>query len=144
MGQEMTMNPKSTTKDTDDIHPGMMGDGTEEQNLGQVGNPAARVTEADVDEAFAGKAGKEARSFKGDDEPLAKRAKAALEERGSAIRDQVARSAQTAQAWAGEQSDAAQRVVWEKPLLVLSVSAGTALALGLAAGFLLGRITAED
>ena len=36
-------------------HPGMMGDGTEEQNLGQEGNPGARITEAEVDEAFGKK-----------------------------------------------------------------------------------------
>jgi hypothetical protein len=33
-------------------HPGMMGDGTEEQSLGEKGNPAARITEDDVDDAF--------------------------------------------------------------------------------------------
>jgi hypothetical protein len=33
-------------------HPGMMGDGTEEQNLNQPGNPSARITEDEVDEAF--------------------------------------------------------------------------------------------
>ena len=33
-------------------HIGMMGDGTEEQNLGQTGNPSARITEAEVQEAF--------------------------------------------------------------------------------------------
>ncbi len=32
--------------------PGVMGDGTEEQNLGQPGNPAARITEDEVEEAF--------------------------------------------------------------------------------------------
>lgn len=36
-------------------HPGMMGDGTEEQNLNQPGNPAARISEADVKTAFATK-----------------------------------------------------------------------------------------
>jgi hypothetical protein len=36
-------------------HPGMMGDGTEEQNLGQRGNPAARIKEDEVDAAFAKK-----------------------------------------------------------------------------------------
>jgi hypothetical protein len=42
-----------------DAHPGMMGDGTEEQNLGQAGNSGARVTEADVRQAFgAGNADK--------------------------------------------------------------------------------------
>jgi hypothetical protein len=38
-------------------HPGMMGDGTEEQNLGQPGDPAARIKEEEVDAAF-GKGGK--------------------------------------------------------------------------------------
>ena len=33
-------------------HPGMMGDGTEEQNLGERGNPAARVRKKDVVAAF--------------------------------------------------------------------------------------------
>jgi hypothetical protein len=36
-------------------HPGMMGDGTEEQNLGQPGNPAARIKKDEVDTAFAKK-----------------------------------------------------------------------------------------
>ena len=36
-----------------DKHPGMMGDGTEEQNLGQPGNPAARIKKDEVDAAFA-------------------------------------------------------------------------------------------
>ena len=33
-------------------HPGMMGDGTEEQNLGQPGNPGARIKKDEVDAAF--------------------------------------------------------------------------------------------
>ena len=33
-------------------HPEMMGDETEEQNLNQVGNPSARITEAEVQAAF--------------------------------------------------------------------------------------------
>jgi len=36
----------------DGSQPGVMGDGTEEQNLGQPGNPKARITEAEVQEAF--------------------------------------------------------------------------------------------
>ena len=32
--------------------PGMLGDGTEEQNLDQKGDPAARVTKDDVEAAF--------------------------------------------------------------------------------------------
>jgi hypothetical protein len=35
--------------------PGVMGDGTEEQNLNQPGDPSARVTKADVTIAFGGK-----------------------------------------------------------------------------------------
>ncbi len=40
--------------DTDktDPHPGMMGDGTEEQNLGQPGDPSKRITEDEVKDAF--------------------------------------------------------------------------------------------
>lgn len=38
-------------------HVGMMGDGTEEQNLGQPGHPEKRITEAEVKEAFAIKSG---------------------------------------------------------------------------------------
>ena len=41
------------TKQTPPSHPGMMGDGTEEQNLGQPGNPAARIKKDEVDAAFA-------------------------------------------------------------------------------------------
>ena len=51
--------PKHIDKDSKAAtsHPGMMGDGTEEQNLGQPGNPAARIREDEVDAAF-GKGGK--------------------------------------------------------------------------------------
>ena len=49
--------PKKSSKDSKkksaDPHPGMMGDGTEEQNLGQPGNPAARIRKDEVDAAFA-------------------------------------------------------------------------------------------
>ncbi len=38
-----------------DAHPGMLGDGTEEQNLNQKGDPKARITEDEVKEAFAEK-----------------------------------------------------------------------------------------
>jgi hypothetical protein len=49
--------PKKTDKKskTATAHPGMMGDGTEEQNLGQRGNPAARIKEDEVDDAFGKK-----------------------------------------------------------------------------------------
>ena len=40
-----------TDKQTDP-HPGMMGDGTEEQNLGQEGDPSKRIKQDEVEEAF--------------------------------------------------------------------------------------------
>jgi hypothetical protein len=46
--------PKDTSKKAAQSHPGMMGDGTEEQNLGQPGNPAARIRKDEVDAAFKG------------------------------------------------------------------------------------------
>jgi hypothetical protein len=36
-------------------HPGMMGDGTEEQNLGEPGDPAARIKQDELDAAFGRK-----------------------------------------------------------------------------------------
>lgn len=46
-------NPKDSKKAPSPQHPGMMGDGTEEQNLDQPGNPAARIKKDEVDAAFA-------------------------------------------------------------------------------------------
>jgi hypothetical protein len=43
---------KKTKKKTKVSHPGMMGDGTEEQNLGERGNPAARIKKKEVVAAF--------------------------------------------------------------------------------------------
>ena len=50
----MTDKPASKPGKTDAApsHPGMMGDGTEEQNLDQPGNPAARIKKDEVDAAF--------------------------------------------------------------------------------------------
>jgi hypothetical protein len=45
--------PKDTKKHPATQHPGMMGDGTEEQNLGQHGDPAARIKKDEVDAAFS-------------------------------------------------------------------------------------------
>jgi hypothetical protein len=44
--------PKDTKKKSDVSHPGMMGDGTEEQNLDELGNPAARIKKDELDAAF--------------------------------------------------------------------------------------------
>jgi hypothetical protein len=43
---------KKTKKKAKISYPGMMGDGTEEQNLGQRGNPAARIKKKEVTAAF--------------------------------------------------------------------------------------------
>lgn len=43
---------KSSKSSTGRSHPGMMGDGTEEQNLGQKGKPKARIGQAEVKAAF--------------------------------------------------------------------------------------------
>jgi hypothetical protein len=51
----MTNKPRilsDTKKKTDVSHPGMMGDGTEEQNLDERGNPKARIEEDELDAAF--------------------------------------------------------------------------------------------
>ena len=45
--------PKADKKQPAPPHPGMMGDVTEEQNLGQRGNPASRIRKDEVDAAFA-------------------------------------------------------------------------------------------
>jgi hypothetical protein len=60
--RKMTNKPdsKDTAKAPSEKHPGMMGDGTEEQNLGQPGNPAARIKKGDVDAAFANENDKKA------------------------------------------------------------------------------------
>jgi hypothetical protein len=44
--------PNDTKKQAGVSHPGMMGDGTEEQNLGERGNPSARIKKDEVDTAF--------------------------------------------------------------------------------------------
>jgi hypothetical protein len=45
--------PRQTKKRAKISHPGMMGDGTEEQNLGERGNPAARIKKTEVATAFS-------------------------------------------------------------------------------------------
>jgi hypothetical protein len=46
---------KSRGKKAKVSHPGMMGDGTEEQSLGERGNPAARIRKKEVVAAFGKK-----------------------------------------------------------------------------------------
>jgi hypothetical protein len=45
-------------KPTKIVHPGMMGDGTEEQNLNEPGDPSARITADEVKAAFDNKVSK--------------------------------------------------------------------------------------
>jgi hypothetical protein len=48
-----TPTPNDTRKQAKVVHPGMMGDGTEEQNLGERGNPPARIKKEEVAAAFS-------------------------------------------------------------------------------------------
>ena len=47
--------PKDTSKKAAPSHPGMMGDGTEEQNLNEPGDPSVRIKSDEVDAAFGKK-----------------------------------------------------------------------------------------
>jgi hypothetical protein len=47
--------PTDTKKKSDVVQPGMMGDGTEEQNLDEGGDPAARIEEDELAAAFGNK-----------------------------------------------------------------------------------------
>jgi hypothetical protein len=51
MAKKSTTSRKTKTR-TGVAHPGMMGDGTEEQNLNERGNPAARIKKKEVTAAF--------------------------------------------------------------------------------------------
>jgi ElaB/YqjD/DUF883 family membrane-anchored ribosome-binding protein len=134
-------------------YPEMMGDETEEQNLNQIGDPSARIREDEVDQAFGSGANLESRSFAARE--MADKAKdaaaeklSALTDKVNAMRDQVQQSADAARDWANKQAgaakDAAVQLHTDKPVLVLTVSAGAALAVGLLAGFVIGRATADD
>ncbi|MGZ3344082.1 MAG: hypothetical protein ACXU82_05565 [Caulobacteraceae bacterium] len=138
-------------------YPEMMGDGTEEQNLNQVGDPSARISEGEVDQAFGAGSLKEPRTFLDKDEAMRMAGKAkdaaagtlsAVTDKVNAVRDQVQSSAEAARDWTRKQAEAAagaaKELNAERPVLVLSVSAGAALAVGLLAGFVIGRATADD
>jgi hypothetical protein len=44
--------PHNIKKQSDVSHPGMMGDGTEEQNLNERGNPSSRIKKDEAEAAF--------------------------------------------------------------------------------------------
>jgi hypothetical protein len=50
--KDKTVAQNATNKPADVAYPGMMGDGTEEQNLDERGNPAARIKKDEVEAAF--------------------------------------------------------------------------------------------
>jgi ElaB/YqjD/DUF883 family membrane-anchored ribosome-binding protein len=115
-------------------YPEMLGDGTEPRTF------------LDKDEA---------KQLAGEAKQMAQKAKDAtaetlstLTDRVNAIRDQMQKSADAARDWAqkqaGSTADAAKRLQAERPVMVLSVSAGAALAVGLLAGFVIGRATADE
>jgi hypothetical protein len=43
---------KAPNKSAKITHPGMMGDGTEEQNLNEPGDPSARINKDEIEAAF--------------------------------------------------------------------------------------------
>jgi hypothetical protein len=47
-----TSSKSSKSKAKQETHPGMMGDETEEQNVNQPGNPKARISRDEVQDAF--------------------------------------------------------------------------------------------
>ena len=49
---------KPTPPKVVELHPGMMGDGTEEQNLNERGDPSARIKKSEVQAAFGKPKGK--------------------------------------------------------------------------------------
>ena len=136
-------------------YPEMMGDGTEEQNLNQAGDPSARITEGEVDQAFGAR--REPRTFLDTDQArqMADKARdtaaetlSTLTDKVNAARDQVQQSAEAARDWAkkqaGSAAESAKQLHAERPVLVISMSAGIALGIGLLAGFVIGRATADE
>jgi ElaB/YqjD/DUF883 family membrane-anchored ribosome-binding protein len=134
-----------------------------EAGLSQTGKSSRSRVEGEVDEALgevasaASRTVKEARSFLDKDQAkrMAGKAKdtaaetlSTLTDRVNAVRDQVQHSAEAARDWAKKQAEstaeAAKQLHAERPVLVISVSAATALVVGLAAGFVIGRATADE
>jgi ElaB/YqjD/DUF883 family membrane-anchored ribosome-binding protein len=133
---------------------GKTGRGRSAQNL----DPAGEVDKAVGAVASAASSSlKEARTFLDKDQAkqMANKAKdtaaetlSTLTDRVNAVRDQVQHQAEVARDWAKKQAeqaaDAAKQLHAERPVLVISVSAATALLVGLAAGFVIGRATADE
>jgi ElaB/YqjD/DUF883 family membrane-anchored ribosome-binding protein len=151
----MTNDPTSTPSGSDDMaqtgktvrgrpasrvgYPDMLGDDTEEPR-----------TFLDKDQArqMADKAKDEARQMAGKAKDAAAETLSTLTDRVNTMRDQLQHSAEAARDWAQKQAEttaeSAKRLQAERPVMVLSVSAGAALAVGLLAGFVIGRATADE
>jgi ElaB/YqjD/DUF883 family membrane-anchored ribosome-binding protein len=114
----------------------MMGDGTEEQNLGQTGNPSARISEEEVDDAF-GSTGQSQAADHGFG--IAPKVKEQIE----ASQEWLGDKTEAALRWSSDQLAQAEQVVAERPAIVITASALSALTVGLLLGFLLGRADAE-
>ncbi len=134
-------------------YPEMLGGGTEEQNMNQVGDPSTvnePRTFLDKDQArqMADKAKDEAKQMADKAKDATAETLSTLTDKVNALRDQLQHSAETARDWAKKQADStadtAKRLQAERPVMVLSVSAGAALAVGLLAGFVIGRATADE
>ena len=123
-------------------YPEMLGGGTEEQNMNQVGDPST-VNEP---RTFLDK--DQARQMADKAKDATAETLSTLTDKVNALRDQLQHSAETARDWAKKQADStadtAKRLQAERPVMVLSVSAGAALAVGLLAGFVIGRATADE
>jgi ElaB/YqjD/DUF883 family membrane-anchored ribosome-binding protein len=77
-------------------------------------------------------------------EPEAARKPAeAIKEGIASARDWAGDTAQTARTWAAERAEKVKTVVADEPTLVIGISAALAFAVGLTAGLLLGRMTAD-
>jgi ElaB/YqjD/DUF883 family membrane-anchored ribosome-binding protein len=160
----MTNDPTTTPAGEADLSlGGKTGRGRSGQNLEQTAESAARAGAAEVEKAYGAVASaasdslREARTFLDKDQArqMASKAKDAaadtlsgLNDKVNTVRDQVQHSAEAARDWAkkqaGSAAESAKQLHAERPIAVLSVSAGAALAVGLLAGFVIGRATADD
>jgi ElaB/YqjD/DUF883 family membrane-anchored ribosome-binding protein len=124
-------------------YPDMLGEGSEEQT-----QEPRTFLDKDQARQMADKAKDEARQMAGKAKDAAAETLSTLTDRVNTIRDQLQHSAEAARDWAQKQAestaDSAKRLHAERPVMVLSVSAGAALAVGLLAGFVIGRATADE
>ena len=112
----------------DDPRPGMMGDGTEEQNLSQSGDPSARIGQDEVEGAFGGQESNGL--FDG---------RPRIRERLEASQEWLADQKDAALRWSSQRLAQAEQALADRPVIVMTASALSAMTVGLVMGFLLGR-----